>query len=61
MDDALDINPSQLSDHMENQMNLFTMEHEEEYGDLMNELIEIFIPPGECHQGRAGGSQKKYG
>ena len=45
MDDALDINPSQLSDHMENQMNLFTMEHEEEYGDLMNELIEIFIPP----------------
>ena len=24
MDDALDINPSQLSDHMENQMNLFT-------------------------------------
>lgn len=29
MDDALDINPSQLSDHMENQMNLFTMEHEE--------------------------------
>ena len=30
---------------MENQMNLFTMEHEEEYGDLMNELIEIFIPP----------------
>lgn len=45
MDDALDINPSQLSDHMENQMNLFTMEHEEEYGNLMNELIEIFIPP----------------
>ena len=45
MDDSLSINPSQLSDSMENQMNLFTMEHDEEYGDMMNELINIFIPP----------------
>lgn len=45
MDEALDIKPSQLSDHFENQMDLFTMEHEEEYGDMMNELIQIFIPP----------------
>lgn len=45
MDDALSIDPSQLSQSMENQMNLFTMEHEEEYGDMMNELINIFIPP----------------
>lgn len=45
MDDSLSIKPSQLSGGMENQLNMFTMEHEEEYGDLMNELINIFIPP----------------
>ncbi|MCU6746891.1 AAA family ATPase [Faecalicatena acetigenes] len=45
MDESLDIKPSQLSDHLEDQMDLFTMEHEEEYGDMMNELIQIFLPP----------------
>lgn len=45
MDDALQINPSQLTNSMENQLNMFTMEHEEEYGEMMNELINIFIPP----------------
>ncbi len=45
MDDALQINPSQLSDRMENQLNFFTMEHEDHYGEIMNELIGIFIPP----------------
>lgn len=45
MDDALQIHPSQLTDAMENQMNLFTMNHEDQYGELMNELINIFIPP----------------
>ena len=30
---------------MENQLNMFTMEHEEQYGEMMNELINIFIPP----------------
>lgn len=45
MDDSLEINPSVLSDHMDEQMDLFTMEHEEKYGSLMNELIQIFIPP----------------
>ncbi len=45
MDDSLSINPAQLTGSMENQLNLFTMEHEEEYGDMMNELIQIFIPP----------------
>ena len=45
MDDSLSINPSQLSGGMENQLNMFTMEHEEEYGEMMNELINIFIPP----------------
>lgn len=34
-----------LDDGMENQMNLFTMEHEEQYADLMDELISIFLPP----------------
>lgn len=45
MDDALEINPSSLSKGVENQMNLFTMEHETNYGLMMNELIQIFIPP----------------
>ena len=45
MDDSLKINPSQLTNAMENQLNMFTMEHEDQYGDMMNELINIFIPP----------------
>lgn len=45
MDESLQIDPSQLSDSMENQMDMFTMEHEDKYGELMNELIGIFIPP----------------
>lgn len=44
MDESLQIDPSQLSDSMENQMDMFTMEHEDKYGALMNELIGIFIP-----------------
>ena len=45
MDDSLQIHPSQLANSMDNQLNLFTMNHEEQYGELMNELINIFIPP----------------
>lgn len=45
MDDSLEVNPSQLADSMDDQMNLFTLEHESQYGELMNELIHIFIPP----------------
>lgn len=45
MDDSLQINPSQLANTIDNQLNMFTMEHEDQYGDLMNELINIFIPP----------------
>lgn len=45
MDESLEIDPSQLSYTMENQMDLFTMEHEERYKDLVQELIQIFIPP----------------
>ena len=45
MDDSLDINPADLNYSYENQMDLFTIEHEKQYGDLMNELISIFIPP----------------
>lgn len=45
MDDALQIHPSQLTDTMENQLDMFTMEHENQYGELMNELINVFIPP----------------
>lgn len=45
MDDSLQINPSQLTNTIDNQLNMFTMVHEDQYGDLMNELINIFIPP----------------
>ena len=45
MDDSLESNPSQLEQSCDNQMNLFTMDHENHYGELMNELIGIFIPP----------------
>ncbi|MFT4107828.1 MAG: SbcC/MukB-like Walker B domain-containing protein [Lacrimispora sp.] len=45
MDDSLEVNPAYLSDALDNQMNLFTMEHENQYGEMINELINIFIPP----------------
>ena len=50
MDDSLQIHPSQLTDSLENQLNMFTMEHEDQYGELMNELINIFIPPENATQ-----------
>ncbi|WP_333650413.1 ATP-binding protein [Lacrimispora sp.] len=45
MDDSLEVNPAHLTDSLDNQMNLFTMEHENQYGEMINELINIFIPP----------------
>ena len=45
MDDSLQIRPSDLDDTMDNQLDMFTMEHENQYGEMMNELINIFIPP----------------
>ncbi|WP_077609183.1 ATP-binding protein [Clostridium sp. Marseille-P2415] len=45
MDDSLEVNPSYLRDSLDNQMNLFTMEHENQYGEVINDLINIFIPP----------------
>ena len=45
MDDSLEVNPADLNQSYENQMDLFTIEHQNQYGDLMNELISIFIPP----------------
>ena len=50
MDDALQIHPSQLTDTMENQLDMFTMEHENQYGELMNELVNVFIPPENATQ-----------
>ncbi|WP_367567964.1 ATP-binding protein [Lacrimispora sp.] len=44
MDDSLEVNPAHLTDSLDNQMNLFTMEHENQYGEMINELINIFIP-----------------
>lgn len=45
MDEALDINPSQLDASLDHQMNFFTMEHETNYGEMINDLIHMFIPP----------------
>lgn len=45
MDEALDINPSDLNIGLDNQLNLFTVEHENHYGAMINDLIRVFIPP----------------
>lgn len=45
MDDSLEVNPAHLTDSLDNQINLFTMEHENQYGEIINDLINIFIPP----------------
>ncbi len=45
MDDSLEINPAKLTNSIDHQMDLFSMEHEERYGEMVNELIHIFIPP----------------
>ncbi len=45
MDDSLEVNPAFLRDSLDSQMNLFTMEHENQYGEIINDLINIFIPP----------------
>lgn len=45
MDEALEINPSELDIGLDNQLNLFTVEHENHYGTMINDLISIFIPP----------------
>ncbi len=45
MDEALEVNPSDLDIGLDNQLNMFTMEHENHYGAMINDLISIFIPP----------------
>lgn len=45
MDENLEVNPFLISDGVENQLNFFTMNHENKYGELTKELISIFIPP----------------
>ena len=45
MDESLEVNPSDLTDSFDNQLDLFTTQHENQYGVLINDLINIFIPP----------------
>ena len=45
MDEALEVNPSDLDIGLDNQLNMFTQEHENHYGAMINDLIGIFIPP----------------
>lgn len=45
MDDSLDVNPAMLTDSFENQLDFFTINHENHYGEMINELINVFIPP----------------
>ncbi len=48
MDENLEINPHQLTGNMSQQMDMFSMQHEKDYSDLINELIELFMPPENC-------------
>ena len=45
MDEALEVNPSDLNIGFDNQLNMFSSEHENHYGALINDLINLFIPP----------------
>ncbi len=45
MDESLEINPLDLDVGLDNQLNLFTLEHENNYSTMINDLINIFIPP----------------
>ncbi|MEK5180352.1 ATP-binding protein [Paenibacillus sp. FSL P4-0288] len=45
MDESLEVNPTYLVGSMDKQMDLFAMKHENDYRDLINDLISIFIPP----------------
>ncbi len=45
MDENLEINPARLTGTIDNQIDLFSMQHEKDYSDLINELIELFMPP----------------
>lgn len=45
MDENLDINPHQLAGKNDSQMDIFSLQHEKDYSDLINELIELFMPP----------------
>lgn len=63
MDKSLEINPSQLGDAMDNQMNLFSMEHNGKYGAMLKELMTVFIPPVDAsaeEQEEAKRNMEKY-
>lgn len=63
MDKSLEISPDQLSDNLEDQMNLFSMEHGQKYGELLNELMSVFIPPADAsneEQEEARRNMEKY-
>lgn len=45
MDEALEVKPSDLNIGFDNQLDLFSAEHENHYGAMMNDLINMFIPP----------------
>ncbi|MDF2484462.1 MAG: chromosome segregation protein, partial [Herbinix sp.] len=45
MDENLEINPHQLTGNGNNQMDMFSMQHEKDYSGLINELLELFMPP----------------
>jgi len=45
MDESLEVNPAHILGSTEKQLDLFTLKHESDYGDLINDLISVFIPP----------------
>ena len=48
MDENLEINPHQLTGNINHQMDMFSMQHEKDYSSLINELIDLFMPPENC-------------
>jgi len=45
MNKDLEINPKQLDNNIDGQVDLFSMSHEHEYNEIINELLEMFMPP----------------
>lgn len=45
MDKELEVDPNSLVKSMDQQMDLFSMNHENKYGELMAELLQMFIIP----------------
>lgn len=63
MDKELEVDPTSLMKSMDHQMNMFSMNHENKYGELMSDLIHMFIMPENAtpaEQEQAKQNMEKY-